>query len=183
MLSKRYVQVTRKSENVLKYYLTIQMKIPKQGLQQRVSTQNEYSWDCHIHCVLTWYTLTVNRTSKFLQNSQIELNTAVFSLFSVYSGYEEEAKQVSGLKEFSAPRQRKQSVKLAPLDYGHTEEVTFTQSGGFIIKQIIPALDQFIHSLDERLKAYPYISNLLGFHHFDKICQNEEKIKRFEIYI
>ena len=81
------------------------------------------------------------------------------------SGYEEEAKQVSGVKEFSAPRQRKQSVKRAPLDYGHTEEATFTwvsllnilfqpsrsiygyneeatftQSEGFIIKHIITAL-------------------------------------------
>ena len=67
---------------------------------------------------------------------------------------------MSEVKEYSAPRQRKQSVKRVPLDYGHTEEATFTQSEGFIIKHIIPALDQFIHSLAERLKSYAYISNL-----------------------
>ena len=158
------------------------------GLYDKMNTLEIAMYTVFWHDILE----RVNQTSKFLQNSQIDLNTAVFSLTSLkefieekrqsVSDYEEKAKEVSGLKEFSAPRQRKQSVKLAPLDYGHSEEATFSQSEGFIVKCIIPALDQFIHSLDERLKAYAYISNLF-FHHFDKLSVEDIKNSADTLYI
>ena len=61
-------------------------------------------------------------------------------------------------------------------DYVHAGEITLTKSEFFRIKNIIPALDLFIKSLDEYLKAYAYVSNRFGFfQNFEEL--NVEDIK------
>ena len=77
--------------------------------------------------------------------------------------YEKKGQDVSGTDEYSQICIRHRNVRLNPLDYGRSEEVTLSHSEKFRVDNFLPVIDQFLSSLNQRLKAYENTCSLFGF--------------------
>lgn len=77
--------------------------------------------------------------------------------------YEKKGQDLSGTDEYSPTRIRHRNVRLNPLDYGRSEEVTLSHSEKFRVDNFLPVIDQFLSSLNQRLKAYENTCSLFGF--------------------
>lgn len=114
-----------------------------------------------------------NCTSKLLQDSQLDLNSAVAAVKSLksfvqskrdcFSDYEREGANKSGTTEYVQTRPRQRNVRLTPLDYGRTPEAVLSQSEKFRIENFLPVIDKFISSLEQRLAAYELVCSRFGF--------------------
>ncbi|XP_042224315.1 uncharacterized protein LOC121868110 [Homarus americanus] len=111
----------------------------------------------------------VDATSYALQDPKLDLNTAVAMLKSLecfvrekrdcFHVYEKKGREMSETGDYSQTR----NVRLNPLDYGRSEEAALSQSEKFRVQNFLPAIDQFLSSLDQRLKAYEETCSLFGF--------------------
>ena len=70
---------------------------------------------------------------------------------------------MSGTDEYIKARERYQSVRLTPLDYGGSGEARLTASEKFRVQNFLPVIDQYQTSLNQRLKAYENTCSLFGF--------------------
>ena len=70
---------------------------------------------------------------------------------------------MSGTDEHVKARERYQSVRLTPLDYGGSGEARLTASEKFRVQNFLPVIDQYQTSLNQRLKAYENTCSLFGF--------------------
>ncbi|XP_031345831.1 zinc finger MYM-type protein 1-like [Photinus pyralis] len=114
-----------------------------------------------------------NATSQLLQQSKLDLNSAVAALKSLkqyvsmmrdkFSTYEVLGAEKSGTADYGHHRQRKRNVRLIPLDYGLTPEVELSPSEKFKIENYIPVIDQFTSGLTQRLTAYETICSRFAF--------------------
>ena len=115
----------------------------------------------------------VNATSHMLQDPKLDLNTAVAMLKSLkcfvrekrecFHVYEEKGKEMSGTEDYVQTRNRQRNVRLNPLDYGRSEEVTLSLSEKFRVQNFLPVIEQFLSSLEQRLEAYENTCSLFGF--------------------
>ncbi|XP_042204329.1 uncharacterized protein LOC121854007 [Homarus americanus] len=115
----------------------------------------------------------VDATSHALQDPKLDLNTAVAILKSLewfirekrdcFHVYEKKGREMSETGDYSQTRKRQLNVRLNPLDYGRPEEAALSQSEKFRVQNFLPAIDQFLSSLDQRLKAYEETCSLFGF--------------------
>ena len=80
-----------------------------------------------------------------------------------FRDYEEKGKEMSGTDEYVKARERYQSVRLTPLDYGGSGEARLTASEKFRVQNFLPVIDQYQTSLNQRLKAYENTCSLFGF--------------------
>ena len=115
-----------------------------------------------------WYDLLnrTNSTKKSLQKASLDLNTAVAALRSLkqyveslrekFSEYEEKGRMLSEVHQYRSEKRRKRrrNVRLNPLDYGQSEESTFSSSEKFRVESFINVVDEFVTSLNQRLVAY-----------------------------
>ena len=129
----------------------------------------------------------VNATSKILQDSQLDLNSAVAGVKSLitfvaskrdsFSEYEKEGIEKSGTTEYVQRRQRRRNVRLDPLHeprHPSSPQMELTQSEKFRIDNFLPVIDQFIAALEQRLGAYELISSRFGFlRKLDVLSQEE----------
>ncbi|XP_064115067.1 uncharacterized protein LOC135221173 [Macrobrachium nipponense] len=125
--------------------------------------------------VVFWHDILgrVDATSNTLQDPKLDLNTAVAVLKSLecfvrekrecFHVYEKKGQDLSGTDEYSPPRIRHRNVRLNPLDYGRSEEVTLSHPEKFRVDNFLPVIDQFLSSLNQRLKAYENTCSLFGF--------------------
>ncbi|XP_064113565.1 uncharacterized protein LOC135220224 [Macrobrachium nipponense] len=125
--------------------------------------------------VVFWHDILgrVDATSNTLQGPKLDLNRAVAVLKSLecfvrekrecFHVYEKKGQDLSGNDEYSPPRIRHRIVRLNPLDYGRSEEVTHSHSEKFRVDNFLPVIDQFLSSLNQRLKDYENTCSLFGF--------------------
>ncbi|XP_064122686.1 uncharacterized protein LOC135226935 [Macrobrachium nipponense] len=125
--------------------------------------------------VVFWHDILgrVDAASNTLQDPKHDLNTAVAVLKSLecfvrekrecFHVYEKKGQDISGTDEYSPPRIRHRNVRLNRLDYGRSEEVTLSHSEKFRADNFLPVIDQFLRSLNQRLKAYENTCSLFGF--------------------
>src|SRR3989442_129266 len=83
----------------------------------------------------------LNATSKVLQSSTLDLNTAVatvksFTIFieikrGCFSQYDQQGAELSGTAEYETVRTCQHNVRLNPLDYGHAPQAELSASDKF----------------------------------------------------
>ncbi|XP_042222750.1 uncharacterized protein LOC121867057 [Homarus americanus] len=115
----------------------------------------------------------VDATSHALQDPKLDLNTAVAMLKSLecfvrekrdcFHVYEKKGREMSETGDYSQTRKHQRNVRLNSLDYGRSEEAALSQSEKFRAQNFLPAIYQFLSSLDQRLKAYEETCSLFGF--------------------
>ena len=127
-----------------------------------------------------------NATSKILQDPQLDLNSAVKAVKSLktfveskrncFQEYEKEGIKKSGTAEYVQKRQRRRNVRLDPLDQPRqiVPQVELTQSDRFRIANFLPAIDQFVTALEQRLGAYELISSRFGFLRTLEVLSSQE---------
>lgn len=135
----------------------------------------------------------LNRTSKYLQSSRMQLNTAIASLRSLrayihktrdmFEKYEKLGAELTGINEYKNERVRQPSVRQNPLDYGKSSGVSFTPSESFKINQFLPVIDTFLAALDQRTAAYEEIELRFGFLSRFHTVNDEEISKRAKFLV
>ncbi|KAJ8675729.1 hypothetical protein QAD02_011515 [Eretmocerus hayati] len=117
----------------------------------------------------------INSVSKELQGYNADLDTSGSLLISLRSSiasfreksleYEKLGMNESGCLTYqrSQKRPRKQSVKMTPLDYGHSKEAELSDSDHFRINCYIPVNDHLTTALDQRIAAYQEVVGYFGF--------------------
>ncbi|XP_068229090.1 uncharacterized protein [Palaemon carinicauda] len=126
-------------------------------------------YDVFLHDILG----RVDATSNTLHDSKLDLNAPVAVLKSLecflrekqecFHVHEEKGQDISGTDEYFPPRIHHRNVRLNPLDYGRSEEVTLSHSEKFCADNSLPVIAQFFSSLNQRLKAYENTCSLFGF--------------------
>ena len=126
-------------------------------------------WDC----ILTRF----NATSKSLQDSCVDLNTAfkdlkslksfVMSLRERFDEFEERAIVRCNNSEYQSSVKRIQR-RNKRLDYdsglkSNSNEITLSPRDNFKVKTYLPILDQLVSSLDKRVDAYQLLSKRFNF--------------------
>ena len=91
-----------------------------------------------------------------------------------FQAYEEQGAEKSGTTSYAETRRRQRNVRLNPLDYGREPEADLSPSRKFRVHNLLPVIDQFVMSLDQRLSAYHEISKYFGFLGYLEILTAEE---------
>jgi len=104
------------------------------------------------------------------------LKTFVESKRNCFQEYEKEGIKKSGTAEYVQKRQRRRNVRLDPLDQPRqiVPQVELTQSDRFRIANFLPAIDQFVTALEQRLGAYELISSRFGFLRTLEVLSSQE---------
>ncbi|XP_042209606.1 zinc finger MYM-type protein 1-like [Homarus americanus] len=184
------ISTTRWSCRAVEVKAVVQGYLPiREALAKIARDENETSKTCYkanglhdkmckletaIYAVL-WHDILGrdDATSHALQDPKLDLNTAVAMLKSLecfvrekrdcFHVYEKKGREMSETGDYSQTRKRQRNVRLNPLDYGRSEEAALSQSEKFRVQNFLPVIDQFLSSLDQRLKAYEETCSLFGF--------------------
>ena len=126
----------------------------------------------------------VNSCSRILQNSQIDLNTAVATVTALktfveskrdcFTEFETKGAETTGTTEYVQARAHRRNVRLIPLDYGKAPEAALTASDKFRTENFLSIIDRFTAELTKRLAAYEIISSRFGFLSRIQSCTAEE---------
>ncbi|XP_042213159.1 uncharacterized protein LOC121860170 [Homarus americanus] len=174
------ISTTRWSCRAVAVKAVVQGYLPiREALAKILRDENETSKTCYeangLHdkmCKLEtaiyavfWHDILgrVDATSHALQDPKLDLNTAVAMLKSLEYFVREKRDCFHVYGDYSQARKRQRNVRLNPLDYGRSEEAALSQSEKFRVQNFLPAIDQFLSSLDQRLKAYEETCSLFGF--------------------
>lgn len=128
----------------------------------------------------------VNACSKYLQNPNLDLNTALATVKSLkrfveskrdcFTEFEKKGADLCGTALYSqtVSRTRQQNVRLIPLDYGRAPEAVLSASEKFRIDNFLPIIDQFTAELTKRLASYEILCSRFGFLCRLESCSDEE---------
>lgn len=121
-----------------------------------------------------WYSILdrFNGTSVSLQNPNINVNTAlslVTSLRSFVEGerdrfesYEEAGRAFSESKSYTPERVRRVNIRNQPLE-STSSDTTLDPRDKFRTQVFLPAIDNLLKALDERIAAYDKVRDRFGF--------------------
>uniref|UniRef100_A0A8C5PB73 Zinc finger MYM-type protein 1 n=1 Tax=Leptobrachium leishanense TaxID=445787 RepID=A0A8C5PB73_9ANUR len=116
-----------------------------------------------------------NSSSKTLQTTQLNLNSAVGVLKSLkdfineqrnkFDVFEEAGNCLTETEEYTMEHRRLQrrNVRQQPLDYGHSKEAQLMPKETFYTKAFLPCVDKLLVCLEHRLGAYSEVCDLFGF--------------------
>lgn len=126
------------------------------------------------------------KTSKSVQGSQVQLNTAIACIKSFkkivadkreqFVHYEKIGIQLvnNATYEKDTIRLRKRNVRLSPLDYEKAPDTELTPSESFRINEYLPIIDTYTVALDERIAAYETADSRFGFlSELNRLTQSE----------